>query len=338
MTALSQPDETTTGGPASARAHEPVLPRPRLARPQPARPIPPGKDTSGNGLARHTRILLIAARPRQWVKNLLVLAAPCTAGVILRLPVLGAAVLALVAFTLAASSCYLVNDVKDRHLDRAHPSKRHRPVACGALAVPTALVAAAGLMTVALTLAAIQSTPGLLLLVLYVLLTLAYTAGLKRWPWLELAVLAFGFVLRTVAGAVAAGVAVTTPFLLVVASAASLVVASKRASEQRDVPADPGAVRPVLRRYRPADLRLMRSVSAVVMLSSYTVWTLQRDTTSAVTFAAISTVPLAVVVCRWLSLTERGRTSAPETVLLEDLVTRGAVLAWLVAFTATVIS
>jgi len=136
---------------------------------------------------------------------------------------------------------------------------------------------------------------------------------LKRLVWLELAVVAVGFVLRAFAGALAAGVVVSTSFLLVVSSAAVLVVASKRASEQLEVPGDPGTVRPVLRRYRPGDLRLARRVAAAVLVVSYLAWAAFRPTGLGAALAVLSAVPLVVVVLRWLGQTERGRTTFVES-------------------------
>jgi len=299
----------------------------------------PGPGVAGRASAVSASVLLRAVRPRQWVKNVLVLAAPCAAGVVLHPPVVLACVLALVSFTCGASGCYLINDVVDRRLDRAHPRKRERPVASGALAVPVALAVAGVLLGVGVGVgvAAAQGTPLLVVLVTYLALTLSYALVLKRLVWLELAVVAVGFVLRAFAGALAAGVVVSTSFLLVVSSAAVLVVASKRASEQLEVPGDPGTVRPVLRRYRPADLRLARSVAAVVLVVSYLAWAAFRPTELGAALAVLSAVPLAVVVLRWLGQTERGRTGAPETVITKDRVLRVGVGLWAVSFTATVL-
>jgi len=295
----------------------------------------PGPAVAGRASAASASVLLRAVRPRQWVKNVLVLAAPCAAGVVLHPPVVWACVLALVSFTCGASGCYLINDVVDRRLDRAHPRKRERPVASGALAVPVALAVAGVLLGVGV--AAAQGTPLLVVLVTYLALTLSYALVLKRLVWLELAVVAVGFVLRAFAGALAAGVVVSTSFLLVVSSAAVLVVASKRASEQLEVPGDPGTVRPVLRRYRPGDLRLARRVAAAVLVVSYLAWAAFRPTGLGTALAVLSAVPLVVVVLRWLGETERGRTGAPETVITKDRVSRVGVGLWAVSFTATVL-
>jgi decaprenyl-phosphate phosphoribosyltransferase len=103
--------------------------------------------------------LVVGLRPRQWVKNLLVLAAPFAAGALLEPGVLGPTLLAFVAFCAVSSAVYLVNDVADREADRLHPHKRNRPVASGRLTVPVALAAAAVLAVAGLALAAVPGWP-----------------------------------------------------------------------------------------------------------------------------------------------------------------------------------
>ncbi len=281
------------------------------------------------------RELLRTARPQQWVKNVLVLSAPAAAGVLLRPEVLWRCLVAVVAVTFAASGCYLVNDVRDRHLDRQHPRKRLRPVASGAVPVELAVVTAWLLVGAGLALAAVDGTLVLLAVGGYVALTVLYAMALKHVPWLEMAVVAFGFVLRALVGAAAAGVNASGWFLAVVSAAAVHVVASKRASELREGGHES---RPVLRAYTPVRLRVLRVASAVVLVTSYASWALARPGTLVAVLATASTVPVVLVVGRWTWRTERGGTAAPEQVLLEDPVVRTGVALWLLAFVATVLA
>ncbi len=303
------------------------LPKSRGASPQrgPRRP-------------RTSTALLRATRPQQWVKNVLVLAAPAAAGVLLRPRVLLAALIAVLVFTVVAAGCYVINDVLDRQLDRAHPTKRHRPVAAGALSARAALTAATTLLTVGLLGAATQSAALLIVMLGYTGLTLAYAAALKGVAWLELLIVASGFVLRTLAGAAATAVPVSTWFLLVVTGAAVLVVVSKRLSELLEVPKDPGIIRPVLRRYRPAHLRLARTAAATLLVLSYAGWATLRPTTIGTALAFLSMVPLLVVIALWAQRTERGGAGAPERLLAQDRPIRLAVLLWVATFTATVLT
>lgn len=281
------------------------------------------------------RELLRSLRPKQWVKNLLVLFAPAAAGVLLDPRALLQCLLAALAVTSTASACYLVNDLLDRELDRAHPRKRHRPIAAGNVPPTTAVAVALVLLVVGLLLAAAGGSGLLLVVAVYAGVTLAYALVLKAMPWIEMAVVASGFVLRTLAGAAATSVPVSGWFFLVVSAAAVLVVASKRASELQE---GGSRTRPVLRAYSEPVLRRLRLGSAAVLVLAYTGWALTRPATVTSVMATLSVVPLVTVVGRWTRQTDRGRTGAPEEVLIGDSVVRFGVLAWGLCFAGTVLA
>ena len=175
------------------------------------------------------RALLIAARPRQWTKNLLVFAAPGTAGSLRHLDAWGTSVAAFGLFVAASAGTYLLNDVLDAKLDRLHPVKRLRPIAGGEVTVRLAVATGAVLVAMALALSAVLAGVQLLgVLAAYVAITVAYSLGLKRVAVIEFACVASGFVLRAVAGATAIGVTVSPWFLLVTSFGALMVVAGKR--------------------------------------------------------------------------------------------------------------
>jgi 4-hydroxybenzoate polyprenyltransferase len=169
--------------------------------------------------------ILSLLRPHQWVKNLLVFVALITSHRWRSIELLQDAAQLFVAFCLVASAVYAINDVLDRDADAAHPDKRHRPVASGAVGVPMAL-AAAGLL---LALAALVVWPlGIVTvqtLVLYAALALAYCLLLKRLLWLDVIALASLYVLRVIAGALAIDV-VPSPWLLAFAGFVFLSLAT----------------------------------------------------------------------------------------------------------------
>ncbi len=150
--------------------------------------------------------LLAAARPRQWIKNSLVLAAPAAAGLLTHPSALAKVALAFASFCLVASGGYLLNDVGDAEADRRHPRKRHRPVAAGELSPAAALTAGVVAIAGGIALAALVSLPLLAAVAGYVALSFAYTWYLKRVPVVDIATVAAFFVLRAVAGGLAAGV------------------------------------------------------------------------------------------------------------------------------------
>ena len=128
-----------------------------------------------------------AMRPRQWVKNLLVLAAPLAAGRLFEPAIIKGAALAFVVFCLVSAAVYLVNDVRDVEEDRQHPTKRFRPIAAGELKPATALTLAVVLGVCGLALGFFVSLPLGITILVYVALQLLYSAYLKHLPVVDLA-------------------------------------------------------------------------------------------------------------------------------------------------------
>lgn len=279
------------------------------------------------------RTLVRATRPKQWIKNLLVLAAPAGAGVLLRPHVAAECVLVLVAMTLTASGLYLLNDVLDVELDRRHPEKALRAVASGALSRPTALAASAALVSAGLAGAAALDVRVLGVLGGYAVLTVLYDVRLKHVAWAELLVVASGFVLRAVAGAVATRVDASEWLLLTVSSAAAVVVVGKRTSELLSSRRE---TRPVLRSYRLADLQALRLLASASLVLSYAGWAWFRPDGLSTGLALVSLAAVLMVVVRWEVSTRRAATGAPEDVLLTDRWVAGGVGLWAVAFVGTV--
>jgi 4-hydroxybenzoate polyprenyltransferase/phosphoserine phosphatase len=148
-----------------------------------------------------------AVRPRQWLKNLLVFVPALTGHTIGDQAVLSAAVIAFVAFSLAASSAYLVNDALDAEADRRHPDKRNRPTASGDLSPLTALLTPVPLLAASLAFAWLLPNGFGAVLLLYAALTLGYSLFLKRFAIADVSTLACLYTIRIVAG----GIATATP-------------------------------------------------------------------------------------------------------------------------------
>ena len=166
---------------------------------------------------------LRTCRPKQWLKNALVVAAAGAAGALGHDDVPGRVAFAFLAFCLLASGIYAINDVRDVAEDRLHPRKRHRPVAAGELSPRSAAVLGGVLVLagVALCYAIAPLLAGVGLG--YVTLTLTYSAFWRYVPVLDVVAIAGGFVLRAVAGGVAAPVTLSRWFVLVVSCAAVFV-------------------------------------------------------------------------------------------------------------------
>lgn len=278
--------------------------------------IAPTGETIGSGHAGVVRLV----RPRQWVKNVLVLVAPGAAGVLHEPGTLVEVAIAFVAFSLAASGTYCLNDAADVDADRAHPVKRHRPVADGSVSVVAARVVGVTLLAAALVVAAAAGGWQLPAVILgYVALTTAYTAWLKHVAVVDLAAIAAGFVLRAVAGAVAADVELSDWFLIVASFGSLFMVAGKRSAELVEA-GDVVVHRRVLSSYSAAYLTYIRSVASGVTLLSYTLLAFEKADSSAATvpWFELSIIPFGLAILRYALRLDQGAGGAPEEIVLRD--------------------
>ena len=276
--------------------------------------------------------LVRAMRPRQWIKNVLVFAVPLAAGRLGEPRVLLATLGAFVAFCLAASATYLLNDVIDVDADRAHPSKQRRPVASGEIPIAWATGGAIALAVGSVAVAALVDPALGALVVLYLALTTAYSSRLKHVPVIELVVVATGFLIRGVAGGAATGTPVSTWFLLVAGFGSLFLVAGKRASELSSGP-DPASARGSLASYDAGYLRFVWGLAATVTVAGYCLWAnAVGQVGDREPWALWSIVPFLLAVLLYAHHVDRGSAQAPEDVVIGNraLLVAGAV--WLVLF------
>jgi decaprenyl-phosphate phosphoribosyltransferase len=274
-------------------------------------------------------VLLRACRPRQWSKNVLLLAAPCAAGVVTRPRVAIEVLAAFVAFCLLSSATYLINDVRDREQDRRHPRKRTRPVAAGELSPSAALWAAAavGLSGVAVA-TAVRPALGAVACG-YVALTVSYSLWWRHIVVADIVAISAGFVVRAVAGGVATDVFLSRWFLLVTSWCAVFLVAGKRYAELNDVSLR-ASTRATLRGYSAGCLRLLLLLAAVFASAAYAVWAFTRPEHGL--WYEPSLIPFMMWLVRYRMLLGRGAGQAPEELILRDRVLLALSVAWALLF------
>jgi 4-hydroxybenzoate polyprenyltransferase len=228
---------------------------------------------------QHAGAYLKLIRPKHWVKNLFVFAALIFARELFQLGPLLEAVKAFVVFCLSASAIYIINDVADADADRAHPEKRHRPIASGAVPVNRALALAVFLLAVSAIIVSGMHHLFVITIVIYVLMNLAYSFRLKEVVLLDVFIVAAGFMLRVLGGAYAINVTVSSWLVLCSLFISLFLGFAKRRSElQRAAPEGAAEQRRVLAAYSAAVLDQMLTISAAGAVISYALYTVAPRT------------------------------------------------------------
>ncbi|MER7044341.1 decaprenyl-phosphate phosphoribosyltransferase [Streptomyces jumonjinensis] len=294
-----------------------LLERPERPERRPRRPAgqPPGPGGLSGGLLR-------TARPRQWVKNSLVLAAPAAAGELGSVPAIARLALVFALFTAAASAVYLVNDARDAEADRAHPVKRRRPIAAGEVPVPVAYATGALLAAVAVVGAATlcNAMTGALLTA-YLSMQLAYCVWLKHVLVVDMAVVTTGFLMRAMTGGVALDIPLSRWFLITTGFGALFMVAAKRYSEAVQMAGGNGATRALLNEYTTGYLRFVWQLAAGVAVLAYCLWALEAggvDEEALLPWRQLSMIAFTLAVLRYAVFADRGTAGEPEDVVLGD--------------------
>lgn len=289
--------------------------------------------------------LLKTLRPRQWVKNLLVFL-PLLFAVDLAwtpddLTALGPHLLRLAAlsaaFCAAAAAIYLVNDLSDRDADRRHPVKRRRPIASGDLPAPLAWTAAILLATAGMAGFAALDWQLAVIAAIYLAMNLGYSLGLKQLPPVDVLLVAGGYVLRTVAGAIAVGVAPSPWLYAVTAAGALFLVMGRRYAEFRLTPDGTPARDAIRQRYGAPLGGQLLTLSATIALVSYTLYTVEADNLPANDTMLLTVPPVLFGLFRYLYLLHYSPDAeSPELLVTRDIPLLLSIAAWL-AVTAAVL-
>ncbi|MDU0479143.1 decaprenyl-phosphate phosphoribosyltransferase [Staphylococcus chromogenes] len=280
--------------------------------------------------------MIKALRPKQWVKNVLVLAAPAAAGTeaLLNQRTLIDVALAFVTFCMAASAIYLINDARDVEADRAHPTKRFRPIAAGVLPVSLAYVMSVVLMVGALGLSFLATAGSSLAIIVavYLALQLGYCFGWKHQPVIDIALVSSGFMLRTMAGGVAAGIELSQWFLLVAAFGSLFMASGKRYAEILLHERTGAKIRKSLEGYTATYLRFVWTLSATAVVMSYALWGFDMSRLSeshGSVWYQISMVPFTIAILRFAADVDRGDGGAPDELALSDRTLQTLALLWI---------
>jgi 4-hydroxybenzoate polyprenyltransferase len=272
---------------------------------------------------------VVALRPRQWLKNLLLFAGIVFGEQLADATRWAMALTAFAAYCAASSASYLFNDVRDAAYDRVHPVKRRRPIARGEVSPRAALAMSAVLAATAVGLTAVLGIGSLMLMLVFLVLQVGYTVRLKQLVLVDVLVIALLFVVRAAGGAEAVDVPIS-PWLLMCTFLLALFLAlAKRRAELASTGVSTLRGRPALERYSLALVDQLIAVVAASTVVTYALYTvLGRDSR-----AFMLTIPIVVFgLFRYLLLVQRGDAGEePEMVLLTDAPIIVAVALWVLA-------
>lgn len=281
--------------------------------------------------------LLRILRPVHWIKNIFVFAALIFGRRLFgpvedTLVAFAQATGAFVCFSLASSAMYIFNDIADRRTDSIHPERRARPIADGRITVPTAAVVALVCAAIALAGSLFISTALTIIVLTYLALMVLYSLGLKHVMILDCAIIAAGFCLRAVAGAVAIDVFIS-PWLVICTFALTLFMAfSKRRGEIAQLQENSEAFRRTLGEYTPELLAHMLDVSSVLAVACFLLYSMDSRTAKLFgTNDLVYTTPLVLYcIFRFSALTQKGAYSDPVKLILRDRPFQIGFVLWVV--------
>jgi len=262
--------------------------------------------------------LIIACRPKQWIKNLLVFAVPLASGDLLDREVFVKTVISAVAFTAISAATYLVNDISDIDEDRLHSTKKMRPIAAGTLTIGSARLAIGVLILLCIGLVAGVGAWNLgLVLFGYSLLQVMYQGVLKKTALFDLVAVAAGFLLRAVAGGVASAILISPWFLTVTFCAALFMISGKRYSELINQGSTKGT-RSALLQYSEQYLRLIWTSSMVMTIVFYLLWSVEIGSKGNSWLVLSTSIPFALAILLYAQHVDSGNAESPEDVVFDD--------------------
>jgi 4-hydroxybenzoate polyprenyltransferase len=276
-------------------------------------------------------LLLVSLRPEQWTKNLLVLAGVVFGGRLLEPPAVAIALAAFAIFCSLSGAVYLFNDVADREADQNHPLKRERPIASGQLPATSAVTAGVVLGIAGVATAFSIGTEFGIVAAAYLSAQILYSVGLKHVVIVDVLMIAAGFVLRAIAGAVAVNVPIGHWLLVCTTLLALFLALSKRRHELTLLNEGATDHRRILEEYSPYLLDQMIGVVTSSTLIAYTVYATSSDTAARLGTAKLGlTIPFVLYgIFRYLYLVhQKSGGGSPAAMLLTDRPLLGCVALW----------
>ncbi|ATL49917.1 decaprenyl-phosphate phosphoribosyltransferase [Chitinophaga caeni] len=274
-------------------------------------------------------------RPKHWAKNLFLFVPLFFAGEIANVDKILLLLQAFLAFSLVASSIYIINDYKDIEADRAHPVKCKRPLASGAVKPSTALVIFGICVLAGFALAFLIKSKFAFVLGIYFVLNIAYTFGLKNISILDIMILATGFVLRIKAGGIASNIAISEWLMLMVFLLALFMAIAKRRDDVLIKNTSGKEMRKASKGYNLDFMNVSLSIAAAVIIVAYIMYTMAPETNARFGTYRLYYTSIFVIagLLRYLQITYvENDTGSPTKILYKDRFIQLTILLWILSF------
>ncbi len=251
-------------------------------------------------------------RVKHYVKNLLIFVPVFFSKKIFDLSMISQVCIGFVCFSLISSAVYILNDIRDVEKDRKHPKKKNRPIASGKINKLQAVFLMIMCILIPMTTGLFFLREGIIFLILYLFLNMAYSMGLKNYPIIDVVLLTAGFVIRVLYGGVIANVEVSEWLYLVIVSGALYMGFGKRRNELKQQK----NTRKVLKHYNDAFLDKNMYVAVALVIVFYSMWAIES-----INPLMIWTVPFFMIILMKYSFDVEGNSDGdPVEVILQDKV------------------
>jgi 4-hydroxybenzoate polyprenyltransferase len=270
-------------------------------------------------------------RPQQWVKNLFVFIAPFFAGILFQKDVFFDVTIGFIAFSLAASSIYILNDIRDVAEDSAYPKKKHRPIASGKISKALAIVIMLVLCLAALSISTLTNTYFTGILGLYIMINVAYCFGLKHVSILDMVLISFGFVLRTMGGGVIADVPLSQWLVIIIFLLSLFLALAKRRDDILIFNESGNTIRKSSSKYNLEFINSAITMVSTTLIIAYLMYTISDEVVERMDFEYLYFTGIFVIlgVLRYLQKTlVENDSSSPVRVIYTDRFIQLTLILW----------
>lgn len=274
-------------------------------------------------------------RPQQWIKNLFIFIPPFFAGVLFNSKTLIEGTIGLISFSLVASAVYILNDLKDIEVDRAHPAKKYRPLASSRISKQAAIALLALFSLTGLGIGFWLNEEFGYVITGYFLLNIGYCFGLKKVAILDMLIVALGFVLRTIAGGFIAEVAISQWLLIMIFLLSFFLAIAKRRDDILLQETSGVSVRKSTEKYNLDFINAAMTMISTIMIMAYIMYTISEEVIERIGFEHLYLTSIFVLsgIMRYLQMAlVENKTSSPVRILYTDRFIQSVLVLWVLSF------